>query len=685
MAVPGRENTTSRYLCYFMVLAIAKMRYRRGKRKRRKAFYNQNLNTHTMQNELEAAPKTTKTQDDRKQILDTTKKCALFQSLDDHQREGLIDAFVQRDIREGEILFRQGDEGAHFYIIKAGEFNILEGGVNMEKELNETSALSKREHYGKIVRTLAQGAYFGEIALLYSCPRSATVQAKTASVVWEIARNHFQWVLRSTHFKKHGERMEFMKTVPVLQGLSVYQRSSLAQSLKEMDYTKGQTIIQQGQHPGEHAHFYIIQEGQCLCVIQGEDDKIEKTLKKGDYFGEVTLLRNCPYTATITVSSDKMRLLALPRNAFERQLGPVEEVLAEKMAEYKFEADLSKDHQKKVVPETKERQLTVMEKARQRLKNIALKDLRVTKVLGTGMFGRVRLAREVKTQDVYALKVMEKLTIIQLDQVNHVRSEADIQKSLNSPFIVNLFATFQDKHSLYLLLEYVKGGDLFDDMQDKEKYPVTVSQFYAAEVLLALEYIHSEGIAYRDLKPENILLTSKGHLKLADFGLAKRVEDKAWTLCGTPEYVAPEILTGQGHNTSVDWWSYGVLIYEMLFGYPPFEGDNRVALYAQICRGDYEIPPEATPEAADLIKKLLVVDVTKRLGCLAGKARDIKAHPFFRSMDWEGMMKMTVPVPFVPNPKKGNSATDDTPVDLEKANRNKPAATPAQQALFEGF
>eukprot|EP00736_Rhodelphis_marinus_P009065 Rmarinus@m.8431 len=681
-------STTSRYLSYWMIWAIAKMKCGSGKKKRRKAFYNRALDSDDLMSGDVSVTSEKKSAEDEKLIMTTTKQCSLFQTLDDHQRSGLVEAFHLKHFKKGEVLFRKGDEAQHFYIIRDGEFDIMDGGARMETEMSGQS-LAKKQEMGRVLRTLGHGAYFGEIALLYSCPRSATVVAKSDSTVWEIGRAKFQFVLRSTHFRKHAARMEFMQSVPVLQKLSLYQRSAIAQALRDMEFRKGNLIVKQGENPGDNAHFYIIKDGECECTVLGDSGKIVKTLKKGDYFGEVTLLRNCPYTATIESLSTPTRLLALPRSAFERILGPVEKVLSEKMTSYKYEADLSKGGAggagAKAAP-VKSAEKKKEDKEKARFKGLTLKDLRVTKMLGKGMFGMVRLAREIKTQQQYALKVMEKLMVINLDQVSHVRQEADIQRSLRHPFIVNLFATFQDRHNLYLLLEYVRAGDLFDDMQDKEVYNMATARFYAAQVLLALEYLHNEKIVYRDLKPENILMTSKGHLKLADFGLAKQVEDKTWTLCGTPEYVAPEILTGQGHSTSVDWWSYGVLIYEMMFGEPPFNGDNRVALYGQICRGEYEIPPEAPPEAADLIRRLLTVDVTRRLGCMHGGATDIKKHPFFRGMDWEAMYNRAIPVPHVPSldthpHRKG----DDVAVDLEKSYRNKPAPASAQQALFEGF
>merc|ERR1711991_125270 len=182
--------------------------------------------------------------------------------------------------------------------------------------------------------------------------------------------------------------------------------------------------------------------------------------------------------------------------------------------------------------------------------------------IGTGTFGRVYLARHTTTSKYYAMKVLKKVEVVRLKQVEHITSEKNILSVISHPFIVNLFGAAQDTKNLYMLLEYVIGGEVFTHLRRAGRFPPDVSRFYGAEIVLALEYLHSLDIIYRDLKPENLLLDNNGHIKITDFGFAKKVEDRTWTLCGTPEYLAPEIIQSKGHGKAVDWWALGILIYE---------------------------------------------------------------------------------------------------------------------------
>ncbi|KAF9370548.1 hypothetical protein CPB97_002651 [Podila verticillata] len=246
------------------------------------------------------------------------------------------------------------------------------------------------------------------------------------------------------------------------------------------------------------------------------------------------------------------------------------------------------------------------------------------------------------------MKVLKKTEVVRLKQVEHINSEKQILSQVHFPFIVNLFTTFQDERNLYMLLEYVIGGELFSHLRKAGRFTNDMTRFYAAEIVLAIEYLHSRDIIYRDLKPENLLLDSTGHVKITDFGFAKRVEDRTWTLCGTPEYLAPEIIQSKGHGKAVDWWALGILIFEMLAGYPPFFDDNPFGIYEKILAGRIYFPPHIDPVAKDLIKKLLTADRTKRLGNLKDGSDDIKNHKWFRGVDWKGLLDKTVTAPIVP-------------------------------------
>lgn len=279
------------------------------------------------------------------------------------------------------------------------------------------------------------------------------------------------------------------------------------------------------------------------------------------------------------------------------------------------------------------------------INNWKLEDFTPLETVGTGTFGRVLLCSQKDSNQYFAIKTLKKLKVIQLKQTQHVIDEKDIQIQLHSPFIVQLHRTFQDQHKLYLCLEYVQGGELFTWLRKNKRFSNNITRFFIAEILLALEYMHSKGIAYRDLKPENILIDKEGHIKIADFGFAKKFQDKTWTMCGTPEYLAPEVILGTGHDKSVDYWSLGVLMFEMLSGYPPFYSKDHMELYSKICSGKFNIPTFITPEASSLIKGLIKTNKSKRLGCLKNGANDIKNHSYFAGVNWDQVAKKEIKSP----------------------------------------
>ena len=187
-----------------------------------------------------------------------------------------------------------------------------------------------------------------------------------------------------------------------------------------------------------------------------------------------------------------------------------------------------------------------------------------------------------------------------------------------------------------------------------QRFPNPVAKFYAAEVTLALEYLHSHNIIYRDLKPENLLLDRHGHLKITDFGFAKEVRDITWTLCGTPDYLAPEVVSSKGYNKSVDWWSLGILIFEMLCGFTPFwDGGSPTRIYENILRGRVKYPPYMHQDAQDLLSQLITADLTKRLGNLHGGSEDVKNHAWFAEVTWDRLSKKDIDAPYVPPVKGG--------------------------------
>lgn len=298
-------------------------------------------------------------------------------------------------------------------------------------------------------------------------------------------------------------------------------------------------------------------------------------------------------------------------------------------------------------------QATSLEFPSSSMRNVTLDDFNFLAVLGKGNFGKVMLAEEKQTGVLYAIKVLKKEFIIENDEIDSTRSEKRVFLTVareRHPFLLNLHSCFQTETRVYFVMEYVGGGDLMLHIQ-RQQFNLHRAKFYAAEVLLALEYFHKHGIIYRDLKLDNIMLTLDGHVKIADYGLCK---ENMWygnttsTFCGTPEFMAPEILLEQRYGRAVDWWAFGILLYEMLLGQAPFRGDDEDEIFDAILEDDPLYPIQMPRDSVSLLQRLLTRDPARRLGAGPNDADDVKAHPFFRDVNWDDLINKRVPPPFCP-------------------------------------
>jgi serine/threonine protein kinase len=298
--------------------------------------------------------------------------------------------------------------------------------------------------------------------------------------------------------------------------------------------------------------------------------------------------------------------------------------------------------------------------------------------------GKVFLVKEIKTSQVYALKVLRKDNIIKRNQVEHTKTERNVLGYVKHPFIVGMNMAFQSKDKLYFVLDYCAGGELFFHLGKLGKFPEPRARFYAAEIILAISYVHTLDIIYRDLKPENVLLDATGHIRLTDFGLSKEgisnSASGANSFCGTPEYLAPEILNRQGHGRAVDWWSLGALLYEMLTGLPPFYCQDRERLFEKIRKSELPYPASLSRPAKSVLKGLLTKDPNRRFGSGPGDAEDIKCHEFFAEINWEKLMNGEVPPPWRPS----ISGSLDTS-QFDKEFTNMPVFSPQSMQRVHGF
>lgn len=322
---------------------------------------------------------------------------------------------------------------------------------------------------------------------------------------------------------------------------------------------------------------------------------------------------------------------------------------------------------------------------------VCLEDFTLIRVIGKGSFGKVTLVRKKTNSKIFAMKILSKSHLMQRKQIEHTRTERRVLSVASHPFIVGLHYAFQTPAKLYFVLDYCPGGELFFHLSRMGKFDERMARFYGAELVVALEHLHSLGVVYRDLKPENILLDEMGHIKLADFGLAKdevtESDSGAMSLCGTPEYLAPEVLARKGHGTAVDWWGLGMVLYEMLTGLPPWYTRNRQELFARIREAPLEVPSYLSADAVSLISLLLHREPEKRLGSRG--ASEVKAHRFFKTVDWDGLL--WAEPPFKPSNPQSKEEGDTSNFDKEftelpvSGTPMSKSATELPRSMFTGF
>uniref|UniRef100_A0A8C4EBK6 cGMP-dependent protein kinase n=1 Tax=Dicentrarchus labrax TaxID=13489 RepID=A0A8C4EBK6_DICLA len=478
-----------------------------------------------------------------------------------HMRE-MVDCMYEKVYTEGQVVIQEGEPGNYLYVLAEGLLEVIQN--------------------GKLLGEMRPGTAFGELAILYNCKRTATVKAVSQSHIWALDRQTFQTIMMRTTQARHEEYFSFLRSVSLLRGLPEEKLAKIVDCLEVDYFEKGEHIIREGE---EGNTFFIIAKGEVI-VTQSTEGFAEpqeiKTLGVGDYFGEKALISEDVRSANIICSENDTHCLVVDRDNFNQMVGTYEELQAY-LKEYVEELSRSDE--------------------RRNCKSA------LTVIYITSSLLSVVLQVKLKDEDItFALKCIKKKHIVDTRQQEHIYSEKNILQQTNSAFIIRLYRTFRDDKFVYMLLEVCLGGELWTVLRDMSYFDDPTARFCTGCVLEAFDYLHTMGIIYRDLKPENLLLDAEGYVKMADFGFAKKIGlgKKTWTFCGTPEYVAPEVIMNKGHDFGADCWSLGILIFELLTGNPPFAGSDPIKIYTMVLHGieKVDFPKKIGKRPDDLIRRL---------------------------------------------------------------------------------
>eukprot|EP01083_Nonionella_stella_P264307 896806_1 len=613
-------------------------------------------------------------------------KNILLKSLSDEILDAIIDNLYCIDITANTALIRQGEMGTVMYIVEEGSIDVF---------IDELP-----------VTTMCAGECFGELSLMYDTPRAATCKTKTQCKLWCIDRNDFKITLRRCAQKEIEILVSFLKSVPILKLLSVEERRKIAESLNVVHIGENEVIIREGDKCDDEMKslFYILKKGKAaafktITSSKSNEQLMVKSYGPNEYFGERALITNECRAATIR-SLTPCVLLTLSRSEFTKTMGSLQMVIENRMQNYEAAVNHAQLQRQKTVSSTQSNGWSLNTSILGRMfrsksdkydhddfgtsghhveafmaeggsaAKRTLTDFKFIHGIGQGSFATVWLVRDRLNKQTFALKRMSKSGVEDTQQQQHVANERFILSTLDTPFVIKLYNTFQDPLHVYMVLDLGLGGDMFIYLESQGRLSPAKAQFFMGCVVLAFEYLHLKQIVYRDLKPENLVLDFRGYLKLCDLGFAKKLDtenQRTYTVCGTPVYLAPEVIVGKGHSFAVDWWTSGIFLYEMLTGYPPFDESSLVNTYDRILHQEPKFKPKYFHSAdsdskstggtrgkvlVDLVKGLLNKKPNQRFGhSVLDIQQRIKQNAWFDGLDWEALAAGQIPSPYRPKLK----------------------------------
>jgi CRP-like cAMP-binding protein len=592
-------------------------------------------------------------------MCDLLRRVSMFKELDSSTLRRFVASLTPVHWKEGARIVQKGEEGSVFYIVESGNVKVHDIGLG-DSKVNDL--------------VLGPGEWFGERALLTGEPRAANVTALTEVATMAMDRETFEKCLGPLQNLLDREmRKQSLKSIPIFgaENLTEQEIEQLADLMVEVCYRKGEHLAEIGQ-PYQMT-LWIIRHGRVI-VYSSKHDKLFN-LQVGDYFGDKSIRTADPnhissHTATC---EENLTAWVLTREQIESVLGDIERL--------GHAQDFSK---------TKREQ------------HIHFRDLTLHRVLGEGAFGQVWLTSHDTLDDfnvtrtAYALKAISKRKVIDAHLVNAVKREKELLSIIVHPLVLSLVASYQDESNLYLLLPLIPGGDLYDRLHkmsvDKQGMKNDVAAFYAACIIEGIGGgFHNAvtRIAYRDLKLENVMVDGDGYGKIVDLGFAKIINGLSYTLCGTPEMLAPELIMSKGHDHSVDYWAFGVVVYELLVGHSPFyvPGISQLDLFKRIVLVKYSIPPFVRASAKHMIQELLVRKPGNRLGNMANGYLDIKLHPWFSEsgISFKQVFKKTAEAPWKPPARDPLETKGDGAWHSSSIGRHEPSLTREDHELFRDF
>eukprot|EP00928_Gymnodinium_smaydae_P045475 TRINITY_DN3030_c0_g2_i1.p1 TRINITY_DN3030_c0_g2~~TRINITY_DN3030_c0_g2_i1.p1 ORF type:complete len:1204 (+),score=315.05 TRINITY_DN3030_c0_g2_i1:114-3725(+) len=570
--------------------------------------------------------------------------------LTDDQCQLIADSVHPISLPVGETLMKKGDHGSALYILGEGVLEVLLG--------SETESQIR----------IRAGDSFGELALLYDTPRAATIKALGDCMLWVLPRSDFMAVSKMMYSARITAYSEMIGRIPLLSKMvDKDNRDMIADALEEISFLLDDEVCVEGEDVGL---LYIIFEGECE-VYRGE--QLERTLRAGDWIGEEQLEKSIAAEFTVVVTSARATALVLDGSSLqmatkalqlmrksishtasenlaggESRRSQIDHLEKEKFADTVVGKNLSRRQSRRsfqqrnsvsrhsLVARNKDYELTKMD-------NLGL--------LGVGSFGTVSMLQD-SAGEQFALKMLKKEQILKENLKECLVNERRVMMALDSLFIVKLFKSYQDNDHVFLLLEALTGGELFDIYVDNDLFGKSEhSMFYISCVILGLQHMHVNRVVYRDLKLENCIIDVKGFLKLTDMGISKIVLGKTYTVCGTADYLAPETLKRLGHNRAVDWWACGILLFIMSEGRSPFDAPDVSQIYKNIIKGISKVNfPEWFPsELTEVIKSLCRKKPEDRVTMQKGGVANLTQMQFFSGMDWEQLAEHKIVPPYVPD------------------------------------